>query len=67
MNVSSVQGAGSASEKAVRYIKYLLFSASLIPCLLAGAMAWSRGAGDLATFLTVTAALFIGQAGGDYL
>jgi 1,4-dihydroxy-2-naphthoate octaprenyltransferase len=52
---------------AIRYIKYLLFSASIIPCLAAGAMALSSGRFDTGTFLLVTLALFIGQAGGDYL
>jgi 1,4-dihydroxy-2-naphthoate octaprenyltransferase len=53
--------------KAIRFIKYLLFSASIIPCLAAGAMAFSTGKFSPGDFLLVTFALFIGQAGGDYL
>lgn len=53
--------------KAIRFIKYLLFSASIIPCLVAGAMALSEGKFPPGAFLLVTFALFIGQAGGDYL
>ncbi len=53
--------------KAIRYIKYLLFSASVIPCLLAGAMAHSARRFDTGWFLLVTLAIFIAQVGGDYL
>jgi 1,4-dihydroxy-2-naphthoate octaprenyltransferase len=54
-------------SQAIRFIKYLLFSASIIPCLTAGAMAFSAGKFSPGAFLLVTFALFIGQAGGDYL
>lgn len=67
MKASSPTAAGASRAQAIRFIKYLLFSASLIPSLLAGAMAWSGGHGDLGTFLLVAFALFLGQAGGDYL
>jgi 1,4-dihydroxy-2-naphthoate octaprenyltransferase len=53
--------------KAIRFIKYLLFSASIIPCLVAGAMALKSGQFSIGAFILVTLALFIGQAGGDYL
>jgi 1,4-dihydroxy-2-naphthoate octaprenyltransferase len=53
--------------KAIRFIKYLLFSASIIPCLVAGAMAFKAGLFPVGAFLLVTFALFIGQTGGDYL
>jgi len=53
--------------KAIRFIKYLLFSASVIPCLVAGAMASREGNVNVNWFLLVTAAIFIAQVGGDYL
>lgn len=53
--------------KAIRFIKYLLFSASVIPCLVAGAMASRAAAVNVNWFLLVTAAIFIAQVGGDYL
>lgn len=53
--------------KAIRFIKYLLFSASVIPCLVAGAMAARGETVNVNWFLLVTAAIFIAQVGGDYL
>lgn len=53
--------------KAIRFIKYLLFSASIIPCLVAGAMAYHEGKFNRDWFLAVTFAIFIAQVGGDYL
>ncbi|NMB57795.1 MAG: hypothetical protein GYA12_01395, partial [Chloroflexi bacterium] len=50
--------------KAIRFIKYLLFSASVIPCLVAGAMASRVGAVNVNWFLLVTVAIFIAQVGG---
>lgn len=64
-NLASAQPA--PQMKTIRFIKYLLFSASIIPCLVAGAMAFSTGKFSLGAFLLVTFALFVGQAGGDYL
>lgn len=53
--------------KAIRFIKYLLFSASVMPCLLAGAMARSSDKFLLSWFFWVTLAIFFAQVGGDYL
>ena len=53
--------------KAIRFIKYLLFSASIIPCLVAGAMAHTAERYIVDWFLWVTFAIFIAQVGGDYL
>lgn len=52
---------------AIRAIKLLLFSASIVPCLVGGALAASLGNLNIARFALVTLALFLGQAGGDYL
>ncbi len=53
--------------KAIRFIKYLLFSASITPCLVAGAMAHTAERYSVDWFLWVTFAIFIAQVGGDYL
>lgn len=52
--------------KAIRYIKYLLFSASVVPCLIAGAMAHTARRFNPDWFTWVTFAIFIAQVGGDY-
>lgn len=71
---TNIDGADNQSfaakrEKAVRVIKYALFSASITPALFGGALAAWRfdGAVDMLNFILVVAALFVGQAGGDYL
>lgn len=53
--------------KAIRFIKYLLFSASIIPCLEAAAIAVKVTQVNINWFLLVTFAIFIAQVGGDYL
>lgn len=53
--------------KAIRFIKYLLFSASIVPCLIAGAMSHTARRYNPDWFLLVTFAIFIAQVGGDYL
>jgi 1,4-dihydroxy-2-naphthoate octaprenyltransferase len=53
--------------RAIRFIKYLLFSASIIPCLVAGAMSHTAERYNGDWFLWVTFAIFIAQVGGDYL
>ncbi len=52
---------------AIRVIKYLLFSATVIPSVVAGAMAWGQGRLAWPAFLLATFGLLLGQAGGDYL
>lgn len=52
--------------KAIRSIKYLLFSASIVPCLIAGAMAHTARRFNQDWFFWVTFAIFIAQVGGDY-
>ncbi len=54
-------------EKAIRVIKVLLFSASIIPAMVTGAIAFHQGYFDTVSFALITLGLFIGQAGGDYL
>jgi len=51
----------------IRFIKILLFSASIIPTLVAGALAFADGYSNLAWLILAGIGLFIGQAGGDYL
>lgn len=53
--------------KAIRFIKYLLFCASIIPCMVAGAMAYHSERFDPGWFFLVTFAIFMAQVGGDYL
>ena len=54
-------------DLAIRFIKVLLFSASIVPALVAGAVAFRLGAFDLVVFLLSAFGIFLGQAGGDYL
>jgi 1,4-dihydroxy-2-naphthoate octaprenyltransferase len=54
-------------ERAIRAIKTLLFSASVVPSVVGGAIAEAAGSFAWTPFLLVAAGLFIGQAGGDYL
>ncbi len=54
-------------EKAIRVIKVLLFSASVIPAMVVGAIAAHQGYFNALSFTLVALGLFIGQAGGDYL
>jgi len=53
--------------RAIRAIKILLFSASIIPSIVGGAIAEAAGSFAWTPFLLAAAGLFIGQAGGDYL
>lgn len=59
--------AASDRERAIRTIKILLFSASVVPSLVGGAIAHAAGSFAWTPFLLAAAGLFIGQAGGDYL
>jgi 1,4-dihydroxy-2-naphthoate octaprenyltransferase len=52
---------------AIRSIKVLLFSASIVPSVLAGAVAFRMGAFRWLDFSLLLLAVFLGQAGGDYL
>jgi 1,4-dihydroxy-2-naphthoate octaprenyltransferase len=54
-------------KKAIRAIKLLLFSASVIPSCVAASLAYYDGYFILPTFIILAFALFIGQMGGDYL
>lgn len=54
-------------SRAIRLIKYLLFSATLVPAALAGGIALSRGSLRISEWLLAAFGLLIGQAGGDYL
>jgi 1,4-dihydroxy-2-naphthoate octaprenyltransferase len=63
----STKEARDGRTRAILSIKILLFSASIIPCLAAGALAYIDGTFSVLDFILVTMALFIGQAAGDYL
>lgn len=54
-------------NKSIRVIKYLLFSASIVPSIVGGSIAYSEGRFSLIIWIILAFALFIGQAGGDYL
>ncbi len=54
-------------DSAIRAIKVLLFSASVVPSVVAGAVAFRLGGFDLPVFLVLLGAVFLAQAGGDYL
>jgi len=54
-------------ERAIRAIKILLFSASIVPSVVGGAIAEAAGSFAWTPFLLAAAGLYIGQAGGDYL
>lgn len=53
--------------RAIRFIKVLLFSASIVPAVVAGAVSANLGAFDLVSILLATLGIFLSQAGGDYL
>jgi 1,4-dihydroxy-2-naphthoate octaprenyltransferase len=57
----------SRREKAIRVIKYMLFSATLAPVILGGAMSYGSQNFNALNFLFAAIGLVIGQAGGDYL
>jgi len=57
----------SDRERAIRAIKFLLFSASLVPAAVGGAIAAHAGAFAWLPFALATLGLFVGQAAGDYL
>ncbi|MFH1051102.1 MAG: prenyltransferase [bacterium] len=57
----------SEKAKAILLIKFMLFSASLIPSILSGAIAYYEDSFAWMPFVLLTIALFTGQAGGDYL
>ena len=54
-------------DLAIRFIKALLFSASIVPAVVAGAVAFRLGGLNLADLLLSGFGVFLGQAGGDYL
>lgn len=62
-----MENENSSRDKSVRVIKYLLFSASLVPSIVGGAIAYSEGRFSIIIWIVLAFALFIGQAGGDYL
>lgn len=57
----------SSRYAAIRAIKFMLFSATIVPSLVGGALAYYHGSFNWTNFLLVGLALLIGQAGGDYL
>jgi len=57
----------SERTRAILVIKYLLFSASIVPALVAGGLAYQNDHFSTAWFLLAGLGLLIGQAGADYL
>jgi 1,4-dihydroxy-2-naphthoate octaprenyltransferase len=66
MTSNSNAGLGERAS-AIRFIKVLLFSASLVPVVVAGGVAFRLGGFPFGDFLLVTVGVFLGQVGGDYL
>jgi len=58
---------GAERAQAIRVIKIALFSASVVPSLVAGAVGYYHGFFEASAFALLTLGLFIGQLGGDYL
>lgn len=58
---------GSERTKPILFIKILLFSASLIPAVVAGALAVYTEDFSWTPFLLASLGLLLGQSGGDYL
>lgn len=54
-------------SRPIRFIKILLFSASVMPAVVAGALARAWGHVDLSHWALATLGLILGQAGADYL
>jgi len=52
-------------SRPIRFIKVLLFSASVMPAVVAGALAWTGGYGGFSEWLLAGLGLLIGQAGAD--
>ncbi len=65
--LSSDPAQSAEQSLAIRAIKYLLFSASIIPAIVAGALAQRSGSFEWLPFGLALLALFLGQAGADYL
>ena len=67
--MTEIPGAVLPEERSrpIRFIKILLFSASIIPAVVAGALARADGYGDPPRWLLAALGLLIGQAGADYL
>lgn len=53
--------------RAIRVIKFMLFSATIAPAILGGALTYKFPAFTGLNFLLAALGLIIGQAGGDYL
>lgn len=54
-------------NKAIRVIKFMLFTATIAPAILAGTMTYAFELFTWQNFLLAAIGLLIGQAGGDYL
>jgi 1,4-dihydroxy-2-naphthoate octaprenyltransferase len=54
-------------ERAIRVLKFMLFSATISPAILAGALTFDKEFFSGINFLLASLGLLIGQAGGDYL
>lgn len=63
----SIQNNHAQQARAVGIIKIALFSASLVPAVVAGSLAAADFGVSLIRFLLAGAGLLLGQMGGDYL
>lgn len=66
MTTQAAPSTAADREHAIRAIKLLLFSASLVPAMVGGAIAAATGAFTWQPLLLATLGLFLGQLAGDY-
>lgn len=57
----------TSRSKSVLTIKFMLFTASIIPSILSGAMFWKHGVMRWPDYLLMFLGIFIAQLAGDYL
>lgn len=66
-NVGKAKNHDPKKAKAISIIKVMLFSASVIPCTLTGAIAFRLGSLHIAHYALMFFGIFLGQLAGDYL
>lgn len=67
MGTRTLATTGTARGRAIRVIKFMLFTASVVPALVVGAMTIGMPSFSPTYFFLAALGLIIGQAGGDYL
>ncbi len=67
MTMSSPETISEERSRPIRFIKIMLFSASIIPAIVAGSLAYADCYINWIFWLLAAVGLFFGQAGADYL